>query len=90
MPLPENWDEAAHENTETQSEARALWRTIRSMPEKKRTVMELRLINECSFAEIGKAMGLSEDAARMRYSRGLEVLQKTLLEEGVDRGKNRV
>lgn len=90
MAFPENWDEPARENTETQSEARALWRTIRSMPEKNRTVMELRLINECSFAEIGKALGLSEDAARMRYSRGLEILQKTLWEEGVERGKDRV
>lgn len=90
MPLPENWDEPAQENTETQSEVRALWRTIRSMPETKRTVMELRLINECSFAEIGKALGLTEDAARMRYSRGLEILQKTLWEEGYERGKEPV
>lgn len=90
MPFPENWDEPAQENTEGQSELRALWRTIRSMPEKNRTVMELRLINECTFAEIGKALGLTEDAARMRYSRGLEILQKTLWEEGYEHGKDPV
>lgn len=90
MEFPENWDQPDRETTESQSDAHFLWRTIRSMPEKNRTVMELRLINECSFAEIGKALGLSEDAARMRYSRGLDILQKTLLKEGVDRGKNRV
>lgn len=88
MEFPENWDQADRETTESQSEVHALWRTIRSMPAKNRTIMELRLINECSFAEIGKALGLSEDAARMRYSRGLDILQKTLLKEGVERGKN--
>ncbi|MEG0597364.1 MAG: RNA polymerase sigma factor [Oscillospiraceae bacterium] len=89
IPLPENWDEADAETTESQSEVRALRRTIRAMPEKNRAVMELRLIDECSFAEIGKALGLTEDAARMRYSRGLEILQETLRKEGVNRGKSR-
>ncbi len=88
--FPVNWEQTDHETTETRSEARALWCAIRSMPAKYRTVMELRLINECSFPELGKVTGLSEDAARMRYNRGLDILQKTLWEEGVIHGKDRI
>ncbi|MCA8952100.1 MAG: sigma-70 family RNA polymerase sigma factor [Planctomycetes bacterium] len=53
-------------------------------PEDRQVVM-LRQWHEFEFAEIGQRMGLSEDAARMRFQRALPKLARKL--EGLRRGE---
>ncbi len=45
--------------------------------------MLLRFFEECSFGEIGAALGTSEDAARMRLNRAVERLRRFYAKEGV-------
>lgn len=51
---------------------------ILALREKEREAVVLRFFNNRSLAEVGKALGLSEDAARMRVSRALAQLRKYL------------
>jgi RNA polymerase sigma factor (sigma-70 family) len=44
----------------------------------------LRYFESKNFAEVGAALGTSEDAAKMRVSRALEKLRKFFLKHGVD------
>lgn len=88
--LPEGWDVPGPDDTEAEAAQRALIGLIHTAPEQYRAVLELRLISEWSFAEIGRAADLSPDAARMRYNRGLEQLQKKLREEGYEYGTDPV
>ncbi|HXT38398.1 MAG TPA: sigma-70 family RNA polymerase sigma factor [Candidatus Angelobacter sp.] len=48
-----------------------------------RTAVVLRFFEERSLKEIGLALGLNENAARMRVDRALEKLQKLLAKRGV-------
>lgn len=48
-----------------------------------RDAVVLRFFNEKSLAEVGVALGTSEDAAKMRVSRALEKLRKLFLRRGV-------
>ena len=89
-PLPEDWEMSSAENLEDNDALRTLVSHIRAMPEGSRAVLELRLVGGYSFAEIGRVVGCSEDAARMRYNRGLEALKHQLREEGYEDGAARV
>ena len=40
-----------------------LWGRVRRLPAKQRTAVALRFVLDCAYAEIGCAMGTSEDAA---------------------------
>lgn len=44
----------------------------------------LKLIRGLSFAEVADALGISEEAARMRFSRALKHVRALLVEEGVE------
>lgn len=88
--MPEDWDAPSNEDVEGKNSLRELMDLIHSMPEKSRLVLELRLISECSFSEMGKAIGCSEDAARMRYGRALDTLKDRLWEGGYEYGKEPV
>ena len=48
-------------------------------PDQRRAV-ELRVIDECSYAEVAVALGVSEQTARARVSRGLRALSSRLQE----------
>lgn len=48
-----------------------------------RTAVLLRFFHQRSFAEIGTALGLSENTARMRTERALEKLRRLLAKRGV-------
>jgi RNA polymerase sigma factor (sigma-70 family) len=48
-----------------------------------RDALLLRFFEERSLAEVGKALGLSEEAARKRVARGLEKVRTTLLRRGI-------
>jgi len=53
------------------------------LPDADRTAVLLRFFEQRSFAEIGAALNLSEDAARMRVDRALEKLHQLLSRRGV-------
>lgn len=89
-PLPEDWDLPSCEHAEDGAALRALIAHIRAMPEGSRAVLELRLVGGYPFEEIGKIVGCSEDAARMRYHRGLSALKDRLREEGYEYEAERV
>lgn len=83
-PFPEDWEPAGDDPTQALDGFDALVGLIRSMPEGYRAVLELRLVAEWSFQEIGKELGISASAAQVRYSRGLKLLQEKLRKEGYD------
>lgn len=62
----------------------ALRSSIDKLPPTQREVVVLKLWRGASFAEIARLLGTSEEAARMRFSRGLATLRAVLTEEGVD------
>jgi RNA polymerase sigma factor (sigma-70 family) len=55
---------------------------IETLSEKDRSAVLLRFYENCSFKEVGEALGTSEDAAKMRVSRALEKLRQRLLKRG--------
>ncbi|HVW20240.1 MAG TPA: sigma-70 family RNA polymerase sigma factor [Opitutaceae bacterium] len=61
----------------------ALDEAIDALPESDRQVVLLRFVNRRRYAEIGAALQLSEDAARMRTNRALEQLRTILQRRGV-------
>jgi RNA polymerase sigma-70 factor (ECF subfamily) len=54
------------------------------LPEDQRSVVMLKLIRGLSFAEAADTLGISEEAARMRFSRALKQVRALLVEEGVE------
>jgi RNA polymerase sigma-70 factor, ECF subfamily len=63
----------------------ALRTALGRLPDSQREVVVLKLWRGAAFAEIAERLEISEEAARMRFSRGLAALRATLTEEGVDR-----
>jgi RNA polymerase sigma factor (sigma-70 family) len=51
-----------------------------SLPEEQRRAVELRVIDECRYADVAVALGVSEQTARARVSRGLRALALRLNE----------
>ena len=47
-----------------------------------RAALLLRFFEECSYEEVGTALGIPEDAARMRVNRALEKMRRTLAQTG--------
>src|SRR5664280_1044111 len=56
---------------------------IAGLNEKDRHVIVLRFFENRSLAEVGRALGANEDAARMRVNRALEKLRKFFTKRGV-------
>ena len=63
--------------------AAALRTALGRLPEGQRQVVVLKLLRGARFAEIGKTLGLTEAAAKMRFLRALEALRSELEQEGV-------
>lgn len=82
--LPDTWDAPAAEGTESEAGYRRLVELIRSMPEGYRQALELKFVLEQSNREIGRALGISEDAAAQRVARGRALLIQRLKEEGYE------
>ncbi|HEX6021538.1 MAG TPA: RNA polymerase sigma factor [Solirubrobacter sp.] len=51
-----------------------------SLPEEQRRAVELRVIEECGYADVAVKLGVSEQTARARVSRGLRALAHRLNE----------
>jgi RNA polymerase sigma-70 factor (ECF subfamily) len=56
---------------------------IGRLPDGQRQVLVLKLLRGAKFAEIGAALGVSPEAAKMRFVRALEALREELEEGGV-------
>ncbi|HEX3728499.1 MAG TPA: sigma-70 family RNA polymerase sigma factor [Opitutaceae bacterium] len=57
--------------------------SLQNLTEADRDAVLLRFFSGCSFAEVGSALQLSEDAARMRVQRALAKLQGLLGRQGI-------
>lgn len=68
-------------NVEAKSEAHMAVELIRSMPEQHRRVLEMRILGEYSFKEIGKSLGCSAGAAERRYERAWKALKDLMKEK---------
>ena len=62
---------------------RVLVEGLQELDEPQRRVVVLKVFQGRSFAEIGAELGVSEEACRKRFSRGLSVLRSHLAKEGV-------
>jgi RNA polymerase sigma factor (sigma-70 family) len=56
----------------------ALGAALGGLSERYRTVIHLRIWDQCSFAQIGTRLGISEDAARMLFVRALAKLRESM------------
>ena len=56
---------------------------IEHLPQGQREVVVLKLLRGARFAEIGARPGISPDAAKMRFVRGLEAVRAELDEKGL-------
>jgi RNA polymerase sigma-70 factor (ECF subfamily) len=63
--------------------AATLHAAIEHLPQGQREVVVLKLLRGARFAEIGARLGISPDAAKMRFVRGLDALRAELEEEGL-------
>jgi RNA polymerase sigma-70 factor (ECF subfamily) len=63
--------------------ATVLRTAIEHLPQGQREVVVLKLLRGARFAEIGARLGISADAAKMRFVRGLEALRAELEQEGL-------
>lgn len=62
----------------------ALRRALGQLPDDLRLVATMKLVQGCSFAEIGRCVGVNEVACRKRFQRALEMLRTLLEQEGCD------
>lgn len=83
VPIELARDPAAHEDEYGSDVASAFDAALASMMESQRRVVVLRLLEGRSFAEIGRALGVREDACRVRFMRGLEHLRSVFEKEGL-------
>lgn len=67
-------------NVEAKSETRMAVELIRAMPEQHRRVLEMRILGEYSFKEIGKSLGCSADTAKRRFNQAVKVFRESMKE----------
>lgn len=79
-PVP---DEASESREYGADVALALRSAIDRLPPGQREVVALKLLRGARFAEIGERLGISAEAAKMRFVRALEALRSELEEEGL-------
>jgi DNA-directed RNA polymerase specialized sigma24 family protein len=58
---------------------------VARLSEPQQQIVALRLVQGLSFAHCGLRLGMSEDAARMRFRRALGALRVELGQAGVER-----
>ena len=77
-------DPAAPEADYGSEVAHALDAALVTMPEGQRRVVLGRLIQGRSFADLGRELGMSEEACRMRFMRGLQDVREEFMKEGLE------
>jgi RNA polymerase sigma factor (sigma-70 family) len=58
--------------------AAPLHHAMAALPAEQRRALELRVVDECGYADIAMRLGISEQTARARVSRGLRALALAL------------
>ena len=53
----------------------SLWNGLRNLSGKDITIIKLRVLYDNSFKEIGKVLGMTEGAVKMRYTRAIKMLR---------------
>lgn len=74
---------AAAEASYGEEVAETLAAGLAAMPEGQRRVVVGRLLQGRSFADLGRELGTSEEACRMRFMRGLQHLREEFTKEGL-------
>lgn len=75
---------ADRERTYGPAIVQALLEGLEGLSQAQRQVVVLKIFEGRRFAEIAAEVGASEEACRMRFSRGLASLRRHLLEKGVE------
>ena len=78
--VPEASGVADHQNTYAVRDE--LWRTVRAMPPRMRTVFVLRYFEDMSEAEVARTMGCAVGSVKSQIARGLARLRTELDAEG--------
>lgn len=53
----------------------SLWKALQKLSGKDLTIIKLRVLYNNSFKEIGKVLGMTEGAVKMRYTRAIKMLR---------------
>ena len=53
----------------------SLWKALYKLSGKDITIIKLRVLYDNSFKEIGKVLGMTEGAVKMRYTRAIKLLR---------------
>ena len=53
----------------------SLWKAMKKLSGKDITIIKLRVLYDNSFKEIGKVLGMTEGAVKMRYTRAIKLLR---------------
>ncbi len=83
VPLELLRDMAAREDEYGGLVAQTFDRALAGLPDAQRRVVLMRLLEGKGFAEIGRQLGATEEACRMRFMRGLERLRSEFEKEGL-------
>ena len=54
-----------------------VWRAVRDLPARQQSAVLHRFVNDLAYAEIGRVMGTTEEAARQNVHSGLKKLRST-------------
>jgi RNA polymerase sigma factor (sigma-70 family) len=78
---PEPRDELPEIPVDDELPDREIWRAVGGLPDGQRAAVALRYAADLSYADIGAALGTSEEAARRRVADGLKSLRNTIDEQ---------
>lgn len=74
----EMWDVPSCANTEAESELNMMLDLLYSMPDELQDLMTKRIVLGYTFREIGKALGCSEDTAKRRFIKAMEIFRERM------------
>jgi RNA polymerase sigma-70 factor (ECF subfamily) len=66
------------------------WRYVRRLKEAQRLAIYLRVVEDRSFAEVARALGVTENTAKMTFYRALERVRKEMERDGLGRAVPRL
>jgi RNA polymerase sigma factor (sigma-70 family) len=75
---PRDYFEEAEERLSARTMSSSMALAMESLPENQRTAIQMRVIEELSYAEIAERLACSELAARQRVARALRILKERL------------
>ncbi|HKI11542.1 MAG TPA: RNA polymerase sigma factor, partial [Candidatus Acidoferrum sp.] len=84
VPLPDDLPATAQQPPAEQLELRReILRAMNKLSPRVRAVVLLALVEEEPYQRIAQALGISENAVKVRVFRGVRILRKTLSQAGV-------